>query len=415
MRIRKYNHRAAALVGSCILVFALLFAVTTKQPASARLVSVDALHDVGEMCGWEPSAYAASQEAIHTADVTRPAGRYVRDTDPVYGSVAVDTRLNEVVLVDHNLWSIRVFNRMDDTPPSADRLEPKRVISGSNTQLQFNSCVYVDPKNGEIFSAENDIGDSIVVFSHDAQGNVAPTRKLNVTHRAYAIAADEEKDQLYVAVQYPPQVEVYRKLASGNEKPLRRIEGESTRLADSHGIAVDTKNKLVFVNNWGNISDYRIAGTGRFEAPSITVYGLDATGDAPPVRVIQGPKTQLDWPAAMAVDAARGELYVANDIGQSILVFRSTDKGDIAPLRVLKGPGTGLSYPVGVFADTKNSELWVSNLGNSSATVYSLTANGDTAPLRTVRSAPRGKVSLRFGKTQAVVYDSKREELLVPN
>ena len=414
MRIRKFNHRTA-LAGSGILVFALLLAVTTKQPASARLVSVDALPSVGEMCAWEPSAYAASQESIHTADVTRPAGRYVRDTDPVYGSVAVDTRLNEVVLVDHNLWSIRVFNRMDDTPPSADRLEPKRIISGSNTQLQFNSCVYVDPKNGEIFSAENDIGDSIVVFSHDAQGNVAPTRKLNVTHRAYAIAADEEKDQLYVAVQYPPQVEVYRKRASGNEKPLRRIEGESTRLADSHGIAVDTKNKLVFVNNWGNISDYRVAGTGRFDAPSITVYGLDTTGDAPPVRVIQGPKTQLDWPAAMAVDAERGELYVANDIGQSILVFRSTDKGDVAPLRVLKGPRTGLSYPVGVFADTKNSELWVSNLGNSSATVYSLTANGDTAPLRTIRSAPRGKVSLRFGKTQAVVYDSKREELLVPN
>ena len=414
MRIRKFNHRTA-LAGSGILVFALLLAVTTKQPASARLVSVDALPSVGEMCAWEPSAYAASQESIHTADVTRPAGRYVRDTDPVYGSVAVDTRLNEVVLVDHNLWSIRVFNRMDDTPPSADRLQPKRVISGSNTQLQFNSCVYVDPKNGEIFSAENDIGDSIVVFSHDAQGNVAPTRKLNVTHRAYAIAADEEKDQLYVAVQYPPQVEVYRKRASGNEKPLRRIEGESTRLADSHGIAVDTKNKLVFVNNWGNISDYRVAGTGRFDAPSITVYGLDTTGDAPPVRVIQGPKTQLDWPAAMAVDAERGELYVANDIGQSILVFRSTDKGDVAPLRVLKGPRTGLSYPVCVFADTKNSELWVSNLGNSSATVYSLTANGDTAPLRTIRSAPRGKVSLRFGKTQAVVYDSKREELLVPN
>src|SRR5579885_2212894 len=113
------------------------------------------------MCAWEPTAYAASQEPVRTAEVSRPAGRYVRDTDPVYGSVAVDTRLNEVVLVDHNLWSIRVFNRTDDTPLSADRLEPKRVISGSNTQLQFNSCVYVDPKNGEIFSAENDIGDSI--------------------------------------------------------------------------------------------------------------------------------------------------------------------------------------------------------------------------------------------------------------
>ena len=54
--------------------------------------------------------------------------------------------------------------------------------------------------------------------------------------------------------------------SSGSEPPLRHIEGESTRLSDSHGIAVDTRNKLVFVNNWGNISDYKIAGTGRFDA-----------------------------------------------------------------------------------------------------------------------------------------------------
>jgi DNA-binding beta-propeller fold protein YncE len=117
----------------------------------------------------------------------------------------------------------------------------------------------------------------------------------------------------------------------------------------------------------------------------------------------------------MAVDPERGEVYVANDVGQSILVFRATDNGDTEPSRVLKGPQTGLSYPVGIFADTKNKELWVSNLGNSSATVYPLAANGNAAPLRTIRSAPRDKVSLRFGKTQALVYDSKRDEILVPN
>jgi hypothetical protein len=68
-----------------------------------------------------------------------------------------------------------------------------------------------------------------------------------------------------------------------------------------------------------------------------------------------------------------------------------------------------------VFVDAKNKELWVSNIGNSSATVYPLTANGDVPPLRTIRSAPLGKVSLKFGKTQALVYDSKREQILVPN
>ena len=85
---------------------------------------------------------------------------------------------------------------------------------------------------------------------------------------------------MYVSVQHPPAIEVYRKKASADEKPLREIRGESTRLSDSHGIAIDEKNKLLFVNNWGNVSDYKIAGTGRFELPSISVYSLEATGDA---------------------------------------------------------------------------------------------------------------------------------------
>src|ERR1043166_1971536 len=48
-------------------------------------------------------------------------------------------------------------------------------------------------------------------------------------------------------------------------------------------------------------------------------------------RVIQGPKTQFDWPTGLAVDEDKGELYVANDIGNSILVFNVTDNGDVAP------------------------------------------------------------------------------------
>jgi 6-phosphogluconolactonase (cycloisomerase 2 family) len=186
-------------------------------------------------------------------------------------------------------------------------------------------------------------------------------------------------------------------------------------LSDAHGIAIDAKKRLLFVNNWGNISDYKKTGTGRFEAPSIAVFAIDADGDTAPLRVIQGPKTQLDWPAAMSLDPDTGDLYVANDMGQSIIVFHGTDGGDVAPSRVIKGAKTHLSYPTGVFVDTKNKEVWASNLGSASATVYPLMANGDVAPLRTIRSAEANKASLRFGKTQALAYDSKREEVLVPN
>ena len=171
---------------------------------------------------------------------------------------------------------------------------------------------------------------------------------------------------------------------------MRLLKGDKTRLSDSHGMAIDTKNKLLFVNNWGNISDY-VCRSGRFEPPSITVYPLNADGDTPPLRVIQGPKTQLDWPGAMSVDPGdRGSVCrqrhgpVDHRLSSERTRATSRRRGSSRARRPL-------SYPTGVFVDAKNKEVWVTNLGNSSATVYPLTANGDVAPLRIIRSAEEGK------------------------
>ena len=145
------------------------------------------------------------------------------------------------------------------------------------------------------------------------------------------------------------------------------------------------------------------------------IGALDANGDVAPLRVFQGPKTQLNWPALIFADAEHEELYVANDGDDSILVFREADAGDAAPIRILQGPKTGLKYPSSVYVDTKNDELIVSNMGNHSATVYPRTATGDTAPIRTIRSAPLGKLALTIVNPGGVAYDENRDELLVPN
>ena len=96
-------------------------------------------------------------------------------------------------------------------------------------------------------------------------------------------------------------------------------------------------------------------------------------------------------------------------------MFRATDQGDVAPTRMIRGPKTGVKNPTGVFLDDRHGELWVSNMGNHSTTVFPRTANGDAAPLRTIRSAPLGKLALAIGNPGAVAYDTKREEVLVPN
>jgi 6-phosphogluconolactonase (cycloisomerase 2 family) len=445
MHIKARKAGMAALAVTAIVIGVLIVGApeSASPPAkgSSRLVSVQHLPE-GEACTWDDPAQlpdnvqlqlmASLQPESALALVQQRGGaagtasapktglkpvRTIRDLEPTYSSISLDLRNNEVILQDNNLWSYRVFDRMDNTPPRARFTEPKRIVSGDKTEIQFNNGLYVDPKNGDIYSVESDIGDKMVVFPHDATGNVAPKRQLHTVHRVYNIAVDEAKSELFVTIEFPPEVDVYRKDASGEELPIRRLVGSNTGLNSVHGIAIDDKNQLLYVNTWGHYSDFKVAGTGKYEDPAIQVYPLNASGDMPPLRVIQGDKTQLDWPGAMKLNPENGDLYVANDIGQSVLVFAniSAAKGNIAPTRAIKGPKTRLSYPTGVALDLGNREVWVSNMGSASATVYPLMADGDTAPVRIIRSAPEGKKALNFGRTTAIAYDSKREQLLAPN
>jgi 6-phosphogluconolactonase (cycloisomerase 2 family) len=429
-RIRGSGGRTIAAAAGLALFFSGLFAAKRLWLDSPRLISVQEIPD-GDSCyrpsedsvlkppqnlfdAFEPTPVQA-QESVGGEEVARPPVRHIWDTAPVFSSVGVDSVRNEVYLQDSNRWSIRVFGRLDNAKPGEPPTEPRRIISGPTSDVQFNSCVWVDPGSGDIYTVENDTGDSIVVFGNRATGDPEPLRKLKVTHRAQSMAIDNATGELFLSVQYPPQVAIYSKQASGDDKPLRLIQGAKTRFSDVHGIAIDSTNKLLYVTNWGNVSDYRVAGSGRFEPPSISVYPTSSDGDTAPLRTIQGSKTQLDWPGAMSVDPDTGDLYVANDMGQSIIVFHRNDEGDVPPARVIKGSKTRLSYPAGVFVDAKNKEVWASNLGNSTATVYPLMADGDVAPLRTIRGAEENKQSLKLGKTEALAYDSKREQLLVPN
>ena len=66
------------------------------------------------------------------------------------------------------------FQSYGQSAPSAAFTEPKRILQGINTKLEFNCGLYVDPNNGDLYSVANDTVDTMVVFPHDAEGNVAP-------------------------------------------------------------------------------------------------------------------------------------------------------------------------------------------------------------------------------------------------
>ena len=71
---------------------------------------------------------------------------------------------------------------------------------------------------------------------------------------------------------------------------------------------------------------------------AILIFRGGANGEEPPLRVIQGPLTQLKNVDQLAIDPVHNEIFVPDD--DRVLVFSRLANGNVAPLRVLKGPET---------------------------------------------------------------------------
>ena len=53
--------------------------------------------------------------------------------------------------------------------------EPKRIIGGHDTKIEFNCDVYVDPKTGDIYTISHDSeGMPLTVFDRQATGMWRP-------------------------------------------------------------------------------------------------------------------------------------------------------------------------------------------------------------------------------------------------
>ena len=455
-----------------LLVIALaLAALTITSPgsqdlsATTRVIGIDHLvsstplpDEPGETCPMPDMETSYQQRgggaaAASTATSYPTPVRVVRDRYPSFSSIAVDLSRDQIVVTDENLFQVLFYDRTENNAPN-QVARPKRVIGTkwdqslmkheeTKTHIEFQCGLYIDQRNGDVYAVNNDTQDTLVVFSNEQIGNVAPSREIHTPHGTFGITVDEAAQEVFLTVQHDSAIVVYRKGASGEEPPKRMLQGERTRLADPHGVALDPKRGVMFVTNHGSTHtsstgsadflsekekeeraklvnwpldrDFAVPGSGRTVPPSITVYAKNASGDAAPVRVIAGAKTGLNWPTGIAVDSDRGDVYVTNDTTDSILVFGADASGDVAPKRVLKGAKTGLKNPTGLAIDLQHNELWVANFGDHTATAYRLNAQGDVAPLRTVRAAADGVPSLMIGNPGAVAFDTKREEILAPN
>ena len=378
----------------------------------------------------EPQAWPDWAKA-HVAGGDVPPTRVISDPYPTLHSVAVDPINDRVFVSDPNRHAVWSYERLAASKGS-EAVPPLTGIRGPATGMMFIAAVTVDPDRQEVYTVDNDIGDRMMVFKYDANGNVKPIRSLDVPHQAWGLSINRARKEIAVSVEGPRQIVIYKQDAQGADAPLRMIRGPRTGLGDPHGVYFDGKNNEIVVANHGNqngratlpgsIAPQRRGGGGdrgalvggRFDEPSITVYAGEASGDVAPIRRIQGGKTGLNWPMALSVDETHDEIAVANSGDSSIRIFSRSANGDVAPARILKGARSGIRGPMGVTFDVKNDELWVANYGDHTALVFSRTASGDAEPKRIVRNAPAGSPTVGFGNPGAVAYDSKRDELLVP-
>ena len=368
--------------------------------------------------------------------------RKVQDPFPVFTDVAVDPDSNIVAMSDENRFSLRTYKRDADSNFVAD---PLSVITVPKSGVDFVCGVAIDSLNKEIYAANNDTASDLITFKYTDTGEVPPTRDLTTAPTGtWGVALDLTNNEVGVTIQHENKVQIYRRGATGEEKPLRIIQGPKAGLSDPHGIYIDAEHNEIFVANHDSyhevqagenpnvaLADFargveapRVArerqleprlSKGKFVEPSIKVFSRTANGDAVPVRVIQGPRTELSLPMKIFLDSVHNEIFVANSGSSSILIFSRTASGDVAPTRKIEGPATGLNKPVGLFLDLKNDELWATNPGEHSATVYRRTAQGNAAPLRTLRGAPRGTPAPGIGNPGGIAYDPIRQQILVPN
>jgi DNA-binding beta-propeller fold protein YncE len=133
-----------------------------------------------------------------------------------------------------------------------------------------------------------------------------------------------------------PQIAIFARLAKDNATPTRLLFGQKTRLSRTmHDIRYDpVHDELLTTNPF---------------AAAILVFRGGANGEEAPIRIIQGPHTELDGPARVEVDPIHNEIIVPNS--NSILVFPREANGDIAPIRVLRGPDTRLHRADSVAVD----------------------------------------------------------------
>jgi len=185
----------------------------------------------------------------------------------------------------------------------------------------------------------------------------------HLSRTTHGIAYDTTHDEIVAPNPLAAAVVIFRGGASGEEAPIRTIQGARSGLSRPETVAVDEKNDELFV---GDPGDRRVL-----------VYKRDADGDAKPLRTIQGPKTKLLQVVGVAVDPNRDVLVVSSYSRlpggvTGLLIFGRTDDGDVAPRRVIAGPRSGITRLRQIALDPETGKIYAAVINNEYLPPYDI-------------------------------------------
>ena len=212
------------------------------------------------------------------------------------------------------------------------------------------------------------------------------------------IRYNQVNDEIVVTNPFANAILTFRGGADGQEAPIRIIQGPNTQLGGPDRLDIDVVNREIFVP----------------DRTAVLVFPLDGNGDVPPKRVLRGPDTQLGGDS-IAVDPVNNLLAVTGR-DSSILVFDRTASGNTKPRNVIRGPKTEIDrinqmaiYPAGklvvvampgVQGEMEPPRVFVG--------MWSLDDNGDVPPKWTITGA---QTTLK--KPFAVALNPEHKEIYV--
>ena len=228
---------------------------------------------------------------------------------------------------------------------------------------------------------------------------------------AHALAVDPIHDEIVVPNPFAQALLFFRGGASGEEKPIRIIQGPKTMLGYTDDIEVDPVHNEVFAP--------------QFRSDAILVFAREPGGDVAPIRILHGPKTKLDRPAGVWVDPVNNLLAVVT-IGSGLLIFNRTDNGDVAPRWIIAGSKTGLAtkhtslpkvllYPekklifVPAYVELTPGGAPLRGVGGKRVNVWNYGDTGNVPPWAILTSSPKTEME----GVSRVVINKAAKELIV--